>query len=352
MNALVITWASVCLWLLPATTAQEDTPRVSSRGSVSQSVETFLAERLREGQERFRQGHFYSAFRIADAILVLAPDISFRAEAKRLRRRAEARYLGDRILTVHFELDASRNSFPLDVVHGSLVLENVSTSTVQVGEPEKAGILGLAEFEVLEFYLDTQISNQGSRVVALDQGLELEPGASHRVAVELEVLRGPGVPVMQALRMQGTLRPSVLKVAGRAVARGIPWQGTLHVLLPDDLQAVPREPYRHLQRALLEREPRRLIVATRLWRQRLQEGGELAAPLRERTVDLLLDSLSAAQDFIDRLIIQELAALTGESRAATVDSWRIWKLEREAEKRRRRGRSGRVRTPRGGGGGG
>ena len=55
-------------------------------------VQQFLIEKFREARDLFERQQYYPAFRLADAILVIDPDVPFRAELRRLRRRAEARY--------------------------------------------------------------------------------------------------------------------------------------------------------------------------------------------------------------------------------------------------------------------
>ena len=301
-----------------------------------EAVQQFLSEKFQEAKDLFKRKQYYPAFRLADAILVIDPDVPFRAELRRLRRRAKARYLGSSVLTATFEFDATA-SFPCQSLAGTLVLENVSRKPVQVGEKRRAGILGRAVFHVTDVYPDgSEVSSSGTRVLRLEKGLELGPGESRRIPLEIDFPRPAGMPVLQLVEVTGSVRPPKLLLEGREVALQVPWQNTRKVLLHEELADVEANPYEHLQLALLSRDLARLVVSARLYRLRLEEDDPRVAALRrERTIDLLLTSLQKEDDAsLHGQVIRELGHLTGKRRKPTVESW--LKFARERERKRAR----------------
>ena len=287
------------------------------------SVQRFLRAKFAEARALFKQGQYHAAFRTADSILTLYPDLPFREEVLTLRRRAQARHLGQSVLTVRFELE-SEPAFPARTIRGRLVLENVSAQNLVIGEPGTKGIFGQAIFVVTDVFPDgSELSNRGSRVVR-GRGFELEAGALHRMPLELELPGTPGFPVMQIIELDGGVRPSVLRTDGRDIPRTIPWHRTRDVVVPKELLDVSQDPYRELQLALIAGDIPRVVVASRLWRARLDEDGDLAVAARERTVDLFLSTLDEEIEILRHIAVQELIALTGYDRIITAEDWQRW----------------------------
>ena len=166
--------------LSPGSDLPEEAPPRSRRDGDVPNGDDYLRWKLDIAKEQFNHGQYYSAFRLADAILVLEPQISFRREAMELRRRAQAYYLGSKVIVVTFVPDSSLgDEFPLTELRGILQIENVSGEAVTVGRIGEEGILGQVVFAVTDLFGDGgEAAATGRRTLRYDAGKILQPGES------------------------------------------------------------------------------------------------------------------------------------------------------------------------------
>ncbi|MEE8142692.1 MAG: hypothetical protein V3T77_06295 [Planctomycetota bacterium] len=313
---------------LPKKASEEPPPK-----DPGDAVECFFLEKLREAEQLFKNGHYRSAFKIADAIQVLAPDISFHKKVKKLRRDAEGRFLGGSILSIRFEVKGAEElEFPVRTLHGQVVIENVTHEEIQLKLSRRQTLFGQAHYRVTEIYEDgSQKISQGTPVVRVEKGFQLAPGEQHSLPLEVFLPGDPTHnPVLQVVTVRGTLRPSAVQLPDRSISRAIPWQTSVTVLLPPELAEVREQPYRQLQLAMLTGDHRQLTAAGWLLLDELRGGGAWAGGQREQTVEMLLKALDRDNPWFQRAAIHLLEAYTGKRRAPTVESWKIWALEKSA----------------------
>jgi len=294
-------------------------------------VRRFLESRHEEAKQAYEAGNFRLAWQIAEAILILSPDVPFHEDLRRLRRDAQGRYLAQSVVLVTF-VPAAEPTFPIAELRGDVVIENHSAEAITIGSQEKEPVLGLARFRVSSLPEDSigETAQEGTRVVRMPGEFRIEPGAAHRIPIAIEVPPAPeGAILLQRWTVDGVLRPITVRVGKELLTRGVPWMAAGGALVEPELADIPPAPLEHLRRALLTGDRRRLLAASALWWAEWAEEGEAIPPAeREQLVDELLACLGRFDGELDLPAIRLLEELTGEVRERTTYSWQIWGLTR------------------------
>ena len=262
---------------------------------------------------------------------MLAPELPFRNELRKLRRNAQGRFIARSVVVVTFESDESRESFPLRELHGDVVIENHSVEAIVLGRYEKDPVLGTLHFRerALSPYSLGESAQEGTRVIRMPKEIRVEPGMSHRIPISIEFPRNGDEPLMQRWMVSGVLRPITVKVGRNELTRGVPWVPSLGVAIPEEFRDVPASSLESLRRAILTGDPARFLIASTLWLAETEEDGkERTADIRALMVEELLRTLSSHDGQLDRVTIHALEELTGEVRERTARSWQIWALTR------------------------
>jgi len=304
----------------------------SGPAAAGDEVGRFLESRYQEAKQAYAAGNFRLAWQIAEAILVLAPDVPFREQLRRLRRDAQGRFLAQSVVVVTF-VPSGEPSFPVAELRGDVVIENHSSEAITIGSHEREPVLGLVRFRVISLPEDSvgETAQEGTRVVRMPEEFRIQPGAVHRLPVTIAVPPAPeGALLFQRWTVDGVLRPITVRVGKELLTRGVPWIAAGGALLPPELAGLEDEPLDQLRQALLIGDRRRFIVASALWWAEAEqgEGGARAAPEREQLIDELLGSLGRFDGELDLPAIRLLEELTGEVRERTTQSWQIWGLTR------------------------
>ncbi|MCA8959020.1 MAG: hypothetical protein KDC38_00845 [Planctomycetes bacterium] len=295
-------------------------------------IQKFLAIQLETARSHFRAGRFELASRLADAILTIAPDVSFRGEARRLRRQAEARLIRETALGLEF-LPESSETFPIEVLTGRLVVENLSDERIRVAA-DNDGPLGLSRFKLFEVYPDgSQWSTRGSEIVhCRDGSFRLDPHEVHRELIALDLRRGPRLPVLQLIEVTGDFRPTEATIGREVLRSAVPWERTEISVVAPELRDVEADPGTSLTQALKEFDTPRMAAAGFLWARELTERGALAVVEREETIDRLVACLDPERDRgSDRLVIRLLEAISGVEQRPTRETWIRWHADHRRE---------------------
>lgn len=292
-------------------------------------IERFLRSKLDEARELYRRRQYQGAYRIADAILTLDPEVSFRQEVRRLRRAAEARHLAKTVVLVTFEPKGGAD-FPVEKLDGTIVVENLGQEPLTIGLGAES-TLGLLEYTVFEFYGDgSEWTTQGTVVVHAEEDFRLASGDSRRLRFSTEIPRGRGTPVMQYFSVTGMLRPRSLESGDEFIARNVPWDATEVLLLAEDLEPLRDDPWKTLVAAYEAYDSRRVAASGFYWIWELKEMGEPGHERREETIDFLLSQLDPELDQgLDRLTMRLLEQVTGKSLKPTKETWFRWARRRE-----------------------
>ncbi len=294
------------------------------------AVLRFFESRYREARTAFAEGNFRAAWQISEAILILAPDVPFHDDLRRLRRDAQGRFLARSVIIVAFE-PADDLSFPLTELRGHVTIENHSMDPITIGSDEKEPVLGLAHFRLNTLGVNSlgESVQEGTRVVRMPKEFRIGIGEVHRFPISIPIPPGGEEVLIQRWMLRGALRPIAVRLGKEEFTRGVPWVENHGVLLPDDLADVAGAPLAHVRRALLTGDRRRFAAASTLWWAEVEEDGkERTLGVRERMVEELLAALGRFDGELDRHVIRFLETLTGELRERTVRSWQIWGLTR------------------------
>lgn len=320
----------------PAPTSADDDeaapPTKPDTAAPPAEVIHYLERRFEEARYAYETGSFRRAWRLCEAILVLAPDVPFRADLRRLRREAQGRYLAKSVVVVAFH-PADDLTFPATELRGDVVIENHSPETISVGRAENDPVLGMVHFRVrtLDAPGDGESAEEGTRLVRMPEEIGIDPGQEHRISVTipLDPVGAGGETWMQRWMVGGALRPITVRAGKAELTRGIPWVPAQGILVPEDLADVPNATLQHLRRAMLTGDRRRFTVASHLWWLEIEEedpGG--SAAIRTKLIEELLVGLDRPDGWLDGPIIRMLERLTGVVRERTAQSWKIWGLTR------------------------
>lgn len=320
----------------PPAPVPPDDPGSDEAGAASAGgaeIRRFLESRRREAKKAYEEGNFRGAWQIAEAILVLAPDVPYREELRRLRRDAQGRYLAQSVVIVTF-VPSGEPAFPIAELRGDVVIENHSSEAITVGSREKEPVLGLAQFRVRSIGDDAfgGSAEAGTRVVRMPDEFRVEPGAVHRLPVAIPVPLPPEGTILQQWEVTGVLRPITVRVGKEFLTRGVPWIAAGGAALEADLADIAAEPRGQLRRALLTGDRRRFIAASALWWAEAEaEGGARIPEKHDALVGEILANLGRFDGELDHPAIRLLEEITGEVRERTTESWQIWGLTRARE---------------------
>ncbi|MEM7263642.1 MAG: hypothetical protein AAF488_16765 [Planctomycetota bacterium] len=290
----------------------------------------FLIVKAREAKAHFDGGRYQLAYRIADAILTLAPDVSFRQEMRELRRDAEARHLGETVVSVRFEIGDGA-PFPIDKLEGVVAVENINEDPLIIAAEEEEP-LGLCEFQVFEVYEDASSwTSRGSKVLRATGPYRLDRGEQRADPISLDLRRSDRPPVLQWIRVGGSFRPTELRSGDEVIQRSIPWQSRDVIVVAEDLNDLRDDPQAGFDTAIEAGDSRRIVAAGYLWARELAEQGEIGSAAKEATIDRLIAQISTDQESpLDRLYMRLLEEFTGEELRPTKEAWRRWHRRRKS----------------------
>lgn len=316
-------WAPATSWAQPSdpTFVRQDTPN----DEVPTEAD-FLARRFEDAKRLYKQGNYGEAFRLADALLTVAPDVPFRDELKHLRRLAEGRHLGHSLVAVHFEV--ARGEFPLREIAGFLVLENLTAKTIGVGEKGERQVLGQARYRLTEYYVDgSEWTIEGTKNIVAPSGFELDPGRIKRIKTSIPLPDADRGPVVQSVQVRGSIRPSQFRFEDELVGRSVTWQESRVLRLRDDYEAVRGNPYHHLQIGVLAESSARMVAAVQVLKASLEEDA-ISQIRREQTIDQLIGALQP-NGRLNALLFRLLTSFTGVRCEPRIESWRTWAKRRK-----------------------
>ncbi|HIN80185.1 MAG TPA: hypothetical protein EYN00_03835 [Planctomycetes bacterium] len=300
------------------------------------AIEVFLRSRFTEARRAFDEGRYERSYKICEAILVLAPEVSFQGSLLDLRRRAHGRYLSRSAVSIRFEPELvpegeSAPVTPIAELRGRVLLENRSQEAIVIGSSEEVEpLMGMVQFRVRSVFENSSESTEsGTQVLRLLEGLRLEPGESRGISITLPLPVFGRIPVLQEWSVTGTTRPIVVHLADKVTARSIPWIESRGTVFAEGFSKIGERPLIHLRRALLEANPARLAAAGDCW---LRVRAEVSPSTRKESdlqvIEDLLAVLGRNGGRIDLGVVQLLEKITGEFRERSVNSWRIWELTR------------------------
>ena len=345
------------VWVLVTTVAvaavgDEDSPPSSPRTPASQEPQVtalnddsdgaaakvnvvieFLAHRFQEAEVAYRNGQFEKAWKTCEAILVLAPEqFPLRFEVGKLRRRAHGRHLSRSALVIRFEIapvEEEEIQFPLALLQGSVVVENLSKEEIQFGESDEDPLLGQLIWVVKEVYEDgTSRSSTDMRNLRIDSGFRVEAGGSRGIPITLPLSVPSATPILQQWSVTGATMPIRLVTPEGEVRRGVPWVEERGLATPRGYQEVERDPAGEMRRALLEGDRVRMAIATHLWLEARNEGATPSNPA-DPIVDDLLASLGSHRGALDGYLVMLLEEVTGLIRERSARAWKIWGVTRQ-----------------------
>ena len=304
-------------------------------------VINFLKERFREAATADQEGNFERSWRICEAILLLAPEsFGYRFEVSKLRRRAHGRFLSRSALVVRFEQDLLEEPlpFPLALLQGSVVLENLSQQKIVFGQLNQKPVIGPLFWSVKELFEDgTQRSTSDVRILRFESGFSVEAGGSRAIPGPLPLAVPSRIPVLQQWTVTGVTMPVHIVTADGEVTRGVPWIKETGLAVPKGYEQAVRDPATEMKKALLEGDLTRFSISRYLWlADRLKRG--VSATPSHPIVDELLGFLGSHQAILDAQIVMTLEQVTGLIRERSARAWKIWGVTRQVKREAGRGR--------------
>ncbi|MGE3165993.1 MAG: hypothetical protein AB7O52_13895 [Planctomycetota bacterium] len=288
------------------------------------TADEYLAGRFEKVKQLIRLGDYGTAYRLADALLLVAPEVPFRSELQRLRRLAEGRHLGANLLGACFEFTPGDRIFPRRSLLGSLVVENLTEQVLEIGASRGSSVIGQARFRLTECYADgSEWSTEGTRNVTVESPFKLGPGEVQRIPIRLELPAGGASPVLQRFVVRGTFNATHVQRGAEPLPRSLPWQEFSQTTFREDLDVVREDPYKHLQLGLLGFDSARSVVAIDLLRAQLTDG-LLDEDQQDRVVDLLTGCLDDSNSGINAVLFRLLERFTGVRCEPRTESWRLW----------------------------
>ncbi len=301
----------------------------------------FLMGRFQKAATAFADGNYEKSWRICEAILVLAPEsFESRFEVSKLRRRAHGRFLSRSALVVRFEQDQveERLPFPLALLQGSVVLENLSQQKIVFGQLDQEPVIGQLFWAVKEVFEDgTERSTSDVRVLRIESGFSIEAGGSRAIPVTLPLSVPARMPVLQQWAVTGVTMPVRIVTADGEVTRGVPWLEETGLAVPKGYDQAIREPATEMKKALLEGDLTRFSICRYLWlADRLKRG--VSATPSHPIVDELLGFLGSHGAILDIQIVMTLEQVTGLIRERSARAWKIWGVTRQVRREADAGR--------------
>jgi len=303
------------------------------REAAGDAVTEFLTSRYQDAVRSYENGNFEKAWRICEALMVLAPDnFPLRLDVRKLRRRAHGRHLSHSVFVVRFERDEAESAFPLSLLEGSVVLENLSQEKILFGDHEQNPVLGQVAWSVHEVYQNGTVRSLSDvRVLRIESGFQVEAGASRAIPVTLPLPVPGAMPVLQQWAVSGVTMPVRLVTAEGEVSRGIPWLEETGLVVPEGYQSIENDPKGELRKSLLDGDPIRMAISQYLWLKQRRDSRRSPNPL-DPIVDDLLTSLGSHQGVLDELIVMSLEEVTGLIRERSARAWKIWGVTRQVRR--------------------
>ncbi|HIG05186.1 MAG TPA: hypothetical protein EYQ08_05575 [Planctomycetes bacterium] len=303
------------------------------REAAGDAVTEFLTSRYQDAVRSYENGNFEKAWRICEALMVLAPDnFPLRLDVRKLRRRAHGRHLSHSVFVVRFERDEAESAFPLSLLEGSVVLENLSQEKILFGDQEQNPVLGQVAWSVHEVYQNGTVRSLSDvRVLRIESGFQVEAGASRAIPVTLPLPVPGAMPVLQQWAVTGVTMPVRLVTAEGEVSRGIPWLEETGLVVPDGYQSIENDPKGELRKSLLDGDPIRMAISQYLWLKQRRDSKRSPNPL-DPIVDDLLASLGSHRGVLDGLIVMSLEEVTGLIRERSARAWKIWGVTRQVRR--------------------
>jgi hypothetical protein len=305
------------------------------REAAGDAVTEFLTSRYQDAVRSYENGNFEKAWRICEALMVLAPDnFPLRLDVRKLRRRAHGRHLSHSVFVIRFERDEAEVDpvFPLSLLEGSVVLENLSQEKILFGDQQQNPVLGQVAWSSHEVYQNGTIrSFSDVRVLRIESGFQIESGASRAIPVTLPLPVPGAMPVLQQWVVTGVTMPVRLVTAEGEVSRGIPWLEETGLVVPEGYQSIENDPKGELRKSLLDGDRTRMAISQYLWLGQRRESKRSPNPL-DPIVDDLLASLGAHQGVLDELIVISLEEVTGLIRERSARAWKIWGVTRQVRR--------------------
>ena len=303
------------------------------REAAGDAVTEFLTSRYQDAVRSYENGNFERAWRICEALMVLAPDnFPLRLDVRKLRRRAHGRHLSHSVFVVRFERDEAESAFPLSLLEGSVVLENLSQEKILFGDHEQNPVLGQVAWSVHEVYQNGTVRSLSDvRVLRIESGFQVEAGASRAIPVTLPLPVPGAMPVLQQWAVSGVTMPVRLVTAEGEVSRGIPWLEETGLVVPEGYQSIENDPKGELRKSLLDGDPIRMAISQYLWLKQRRDSRRSPNPL-DPIVDDLLTSLGSHQGVLDELIVMSLEEVTGLIRERSARAWKIWGVTRQVRR--------------------
>jgi hypothetical protein len=307
------------------------TPREASGDAVT----VFLTSRYQDAVRFYANGNFEKAWRICEALTVLAPeDFPLRLDVRKLRRRAHGRHLSHSVFVVRFERDEPEveSAFPLSLLEGSVVLENLSQEKIMFGDQQQNPVLGQVAWSIQEVYQNGTVRTLSDvRVLRIESGFQVESGASRAIPVTLPLPVPGAMPVLQQWAVTGVTMPVRLVTAEGEVSRGIPWLEETGLVVPAGYQSIENDPKGELRKSLLDGDLTRMAISQYLWLGQRRDSKQSPNPL-DPIVDELLASLGTHHGVLDELIVISLEDVTGLIRERSARAWKIWGVTRQVRR--------------------
>lgn len=300
-----------------------------------QAVIEFLTSRYQEAVRAFENGSYEKSWKLCEAIMELAPEpFPLRDEVRKLKRRAHGRHLSRSAVAVRFMPHASEEPvpFPLALLRGSVQVENLSKENIQFGDREEDSILGQIYWSVKEIYENgTERTLSDVRVLRLESGFLVEPGASRGVPITLPLPVPSSMPVLQKWVVTGVTRPIKIMTPAGEITRGLPWIPEVGFSVAKGYETAIANPKRELRKAMLEGDRTRLAISRYLWMSQRREDGISNSPL-DPLVDELLGFLGSHDGVLDELLVRLLEDVTGLIRERSARAWKIWGVTRQVRR--------------------
>lgn len=336
-------------------------PLVQRTVSESERVEDdaviirFLSGRFREAVQAYRSGQFEKAWKMSEAILVLAPvEFGLYDQVNTLRRRAHGRYLSQSTVAVRFSIEneptgeeesSTREGdddppvFPKAYLTGLVVLENLSDEVIQFGTNDRTeDVLGQVVWSVKDVYLDgTERTTSDTRVIRLDGGFRVEPGESRGIPVQLPIPVARSRPVLQQWVVTGSTRPLRISTPNGEITRGLPWIEERGRFIAPEIELGTQSPREALKVAAVGGDLGNMVLARHRWLERRREV-QAKPDLTDPLIDEMVSLLGTHEGKLDRLIVRILEEVTGLVMERSARVWKIWGLTREVRRGSSEGR--------------
>ncbi len=316
----------------------------------------FLSGRFRDAIRAYRSGQFEKAWKMSEAILVLAPvEFELYDQVNTLRRRAHGRFLSQSTVAVRFSIEneptgeeesSTRDGeeedppvFPKAYLTGMVVLENLSDEVIQFGnDGTNEDVLGQVVWSVKDVYLDgTERTTSDTRVIRLDGGFRVEPGESRGIPVQLPIPVARSRPVLQQWVVTGSTRPLRISTPDGEITRGLPWIEERGRFVAPELELGTQSPREALKLAAVGGNIADMVLARYRWLERRREV-QAKPDLTDSLIDEMVSLLGSHEGKLDRLIVGILEEVTGLVMERSARAWKIWGLSREVRRGSSEGR--------------